>query len=436
MIQNAEYVKELIRKDMEGTLTQSEHALLMVAEKLHDEDEWFRMTVDVLCELDDLPGVRLKEWRPDFASIRAKADRWRRRKSAMVLLGKTAGTVGILALLGCIVYYTIAEHHGARLGDCTSITASGDLPASEFACVVQWGDTASLTVDRSSRGRLGRIRNIEVWRQPDGVLALIPTREAMASDTVGYPAIRIVTAAHQQCVVQLPDGSHIRLNAGSSLDYPLWNMDKEVTYARLMGQAWVQLREKEKSQRPVRLVIETANSQLQSSEGEYMVSATRRDTKTVLLNGRLVAFAREGSGPKEGRELIIPGEYVHHENCCTPADGTIMTRTHEGCTDIGQALVWTKATRHYRNAPLREFVADMSRWYGIKVENLNCVPDGPRVTASVCYQAPVEEIYGYIHQAGVFMYEGDGMISFCGPKLNPMERPDERGLLAYGQTHD
>src|SRR5690606_15982900 len=75
----------------------------------------------------------------------------------------------------------------------------------------------------------------------------------------------------------------------------------------------------------------------------------------------------------------------------------------------------------YHNAPLKKFVAEMSRWYGIKVENMDCIPDGPRITAAVDYQAPLYEIYAHIYKAGVFIYEGDGMISFCNPKMNPNE---------------
>lgn len=406
MIHNPEYIKELIRKEMEGGLTQSEQAMLMVAEKLHDEDQWFRMTVEVLSELeDDLPGARLDGWRPDFAKIRASADRRRNHKRVFVLAARLAGAIGVGLLVGFFYYNAGSDE-------------SGDIPSTEFACTVHWGDSTSLTVDRSSRGRLGRIRNIEVRREQDGVLALIPSAEATIADTMGYPAIRIVTAAHQQCIVRLPDGSEIRLNAGSSLAYPLWNMDKNVTYAQLMGQALVRVNERADRQRPVTLVIETSNSQLQTAKGEYTVTATHWNTEAVLLAGRMTAFSPEG---KERQELLCWGDYVEIRTCCTSPEGIANTTLETKCVNAEQAITWTKAMRTYHKVPLKEFVAEMSRWYGIRVENIDCIPDGPFVTASVAYQAPLYEIYAHIYKAGVFVYEGDGMISFCGPTSKPGE---------------
>ncbi|HWK98317.1 MAG TPA: FecR family protein [Parapedobacter sp.] len=407
MIHNPEYIKALIRKEMEGELTQSEQAMLMVAEKLHDEDQWFRMTVEVLSELeDDLPSVHLKGWRPDFAKIRAGADQRRSRKRVFVFAARLAGVIGVGLLVGFFYYNTGGDE-------------SGDIPSTEFACTVHWGDSASLTVDRSSRGRLGRIRNIEVRREPDGVLALIPSTEATIADTIGYPAIRIVTAAHQQCIVRLPDGSEIRLNAGSSLAYPLWNMDRNITYAQLKGQALVHVREPADRQQPVTLVIETSNSQLQTAKGKYAVTATPWNTEAVLLAGRMTAFSPMG---KERQELIYGGDQVEIRTCCTNPEGMANTIMETKCVSAEQAITWTKAMRIYHNVPLKKFVAEMSRWYGIKVENIDCIPDGPRITAAVDYQAPLYEIYAHIYKAGVFIYEGDGMISFCNPEMNPMER--------------
>src|SRR5690606_42056542 len=60
--------------------------------------------------------------------------------------------------------------------NCPVWVSDGEIPASEFACTVWWGDSTSITVDRTSRGRLGVIRNVEIWRDAGGVLALRPGR--------------------------------------------------------------------------------------------------------------------------------------------------------------------------------------------------------------------------------------------------------------------
>jgi len=69
-----------------------------------------------------------------------------------------------------------------------------------------------------------------------------------------------------------------------------------------------------------------------------------------------------------------------------------------------------------------------------------CVPDGPRITATVCYRAPVGEVYAQFYAANVFWTQRDGMVSFCGPQIDPMQpltparKPDGSDMLAHART--
>src|SRR5690606_16396745 len=156
--------------------------------------------------------------------------------------------------------------------NCPAWVGDGEIPGSEFACTVLWGDSASIQVDRTSRGRLGVIRNLEVWRDADGSLALIPLSPAPA-DTATAPDIRIVTHPYQQCIVRLPGGGDIRLNASSVLEYPLSNLGKDTAFLALRGQALVQLGETEKEPGVRKLVIQTPHAQLRAFAGIYTVRA-------------------------------------------------------------------------------------------------------------------------------------------------------------------
>ncbi|MEH6309106.1 hypothetical protein RYH73_25875 [Olivibacter sp. CPCC 100613] len=79
-------------------------------------------------------------------------------------------------------------------------------------------------------------------------------------------------------------------------------------------------------------------------------------------------------------------------------------------------LTWTKAVRTYRDVPLRQFVTEASRWQGFRVENIYCIPADVRISISVCYKAPMNEVFAAIREKGVMMYERQGMVSFCRPK--------------------
>lgn len=397
------------------------------------------MEVEACCELEDeQPQKRSVDWEPVFE----RASKRERKERMMANARYTAAWLGAAAALVVLVWWggrmLWQRPQPLDLGtNCPVWVSDGEIPASEFACTVWWGDSTSITVDRTSRGRLGVIRNVEIWRDADGVLALRPVKLSAGADTSNVPAIRIITQPYQQCLIRLPDGSEIRLNAGSVLQYPLWNVDKEVSYAQLTGQAWVRLREKEKPQRPVKLVIETPNSQLHTTAGAYTVLATGNETKAVLLEGQTAMLAQKG---EKQENLLFPGDEVTMTTYRPEPGGELATKASVACVDTRDALGWTRMRREYRNVPMREFVADMSRWYGFRVESMACVPDGPRVTATVCYRAPVGEVYAQFYAADIFWTERDGMVSFCGPQIDPLQplmptlKPDGSGVLAHAGT--
>ncbi|SEK41198.1 FecR family protein [Parapedobacter koreensis] len=443
MIANAAYVKRLLKQWAEGTLSEEGQTELHVARHFYSEEEWLRMEVDACCELEDgRPDRRPVDWHPAFE--RAKR-RERKKQSKATTVSRLATALGAAALLLLVVWWgglmSPERPRPMDLGNNCPVWASdGEIPGSEFACTVWWGDSTSITVDRTSRGRLGVIRNVEIWRYADGALALLPVGYPREADTTEIPAIRVATHPYQQCVVRLPGGSEVRLNAGSVLEYPLSNLARDTTFLRLSGQALVQLEEKRAERGEVKLIITTPNAELQMAGGAYTVLAERNETRAVLLEGKAVLFSRGGV---ERQELLFPGDVVTMEQCCIAPDSTITTKVDVSCIAEKEALAWTRMKRTYRNTPVREFVADMSRWYGFKVENMNCVPEGPRITATVCYRAPVAEVYAQLYAADVFMVEKDGMVSFCGPPVDPLQpslpvpMPDEHGLLALrtGENH-
>ncbi len=437
MIDNAAYVKELIRQWAAGTLPEEGQAELQLARQLYGGEEWFRMEVDAFCELEGgRPDGKAVDWRPAFGRARSRELKGRRMASA----GMAAALVGAAASLLLLVWWAGSMLPGrpqpVDLGDNCPVWASdGEIPGSEFACTVWWGDSTSITVDRTSRGRLGVIRNLEVWRYADGSLALLPRGNPMAADTAGTPAVRIATHPYQQCLVRLPDGTEVRLNASSVLEYPLWNLGRDTTFLRVGGEASVRAGEKENGQAAGRLIVETPNAQLHTAVGAYTVRAERSITRAVLLDGTAVMLGRWGD---KRQELVYSGDAVTMKTVRMEPDGAAATAVDVTSVGEKEALGWTRMKRTYRNIPVREFVADMSRWYGFKVENMACVPEGPLITATVCYRAPLAEVYAQLYMADVFMVEKDGMVSFCGPQIDPRQpslpvpMPDERGLLALG----
>lgn len=411
MIHKAEYVRELIRKSIAGSLTPMEAALLKAARKIYEEEEWRRMIADALGEAnEEESGDLLGDWEPDFAKIRKTADR-RKRVNTIAKSGARLGLVAaalIVVLVGFHIYreYLRPTEVG---GICAGLPRDMEIPASEFAGTIRYGDTTSIHVEACMSGRIAQVENLEVRRDANGTLVLTAVREANAADTVGHSPIRFITAPHQQLALLLPDGTRIRLNAESVLTYPLPMPGQAISYAHISGEAIVQVPQKRGAERAV---IETANGQLQSPGGDFAVMATQRDTRATLLAGGLSIMGRRD---KLHQVLDRPGNQGRIKTVAE-LDGSLKDLLFfrpKGSAE--QAIAWTKITRNYRNASLKDFVADVSRWYGIRFKNINCIPESKRVRASICYRASLADVLAVINKAGIRVYQTNGVYSFCEP---------------------
>lgn len=411
MIHQAGYVKVLIKKYIEGSITGVELERLKACWKIYEEEELLNMTAEVLYTAGKQePGDALKGWEPDFAKIISDTQRIRGNKKRL-LCGKIAGAACLLLLLVMAVnYFIFRKWPGSyATNGCEDMPSRGEIPKSEFACTVRWGDTTVLTVDSSATGLVTQISNFDIRQEAPGVLAVTILSGTTPADTAKGRFVEMLTAARRQYIIKLTDGVSIRLDAGSSLRLLFISPVQDTWYMQLCGEAYIEMPGKGK---PGRLIVETSNSQLQTAGGSFAVLALPGYTKATLISGSAVALSRRSIHSKK---LDCPGDQTVVKSYArindTVADSLFFKRNG----DVKEALVWTKATRNYRNVSLRQFVVDMSRWCGFTVENLNCIPEQLRINTSICYRASRQQVYSEIRRAGIMVYEKGESISFCNP---------------------
>lgn len=419
MIHQPDYVKELIKKYIEGSITGVELERLKACWKIYDEDELLNMTTEVLYAMGKQePGDTLEEWEPDFAKIISDAQ-ITQRNNKIWLYSKIAGAACLLLVLVLVVNHFIIEQWSGNntTGGCGDMPSRSEIPKSEFACTIRWGDSTVLTVDSSAAGLVTRINNFGIRVEAPGILALTRLPLTTPADTTKGLFIEVHTPARRQYIVKLPGSISIHLNAGSSLKLPFMSTGKDTSYVQVNGEAYIEVPEKGK---PERVIVETSNSQLQTAGGNFAVFVRPGFTKATLISGSLATLSREGCCSKKlncrGDQTVVRS-YAKNNNAIMDS---IFFRQN---VDVREALVWTKATRNYRNISLRHFVVDMSQWYGFKVESLNCIPEQLRINTSICYRASRQEVYSEIRRAGIAVYEKTEGISFCKPAKENSSSP-------------
>lgn len=422
---NPTTIKKIIRRGLEGKLSGRDAAVLKAAQLIYEEDELLELEMGVLEEMTAERATKVSGRQNIDAGAIIRTERKQYIRQLLSWGMRACAGIAAVWLIGSGVL-AINEWWTARTVPSAyeKLVLPGDrIPSSEFACTVQWGDGISVQVGKGSEGRLGRFGDIALWRRANGELELVRLPSQFAVSTGHQPDIRVVTGAQQQCAVWLPDGSLIRLDAGSSFSYPMEKRSAPNTEISLAGRALIQVHRRP-DQTPQALVLHTVNGRLATREGEFTVLANRTNMKVVLLRGRV-----EGQFPiDEGyRVLTNMGDQVTYDRCCTDADGKInMSLSGIIRTDPWKAVEWATRERKYRNIPLRAFVLEMNRTYNLGVKSVSCIPEQLTITASVHFKDPVDEIYDYIREAGLTMYKSNGLISFCGPEIDPgrIRHPD------------
>src|SRR5690606_6497816 len=106
--------------------------------------------------------------------------------------------------------------------------------------------------------------------------------------------------------VQLPDGTRVRLNASSSLTYPLLTDDADICYAQVDGEALITVLANHVR---TRVIVQTHNGQLSSSEGAFAVWTNPWETRLTLLEGGVSAISSKArsyhAANKRGERMRI-----------------------------------------------------------------------------------------------------------------------------------
>ncbi len=410
-------IEDLIRKEIQGIITAEENNLLKSEQKRYSEDEFDRMVITVLQHMEaPSPDDSLRDWEPDYEEIIYRGNieagiRRRRRKHKRIY--KTLGiAAAMLLFLGMSFYFLV---HGQRNQYLEQI------PVSESAFTLSWGGQSLQIGPTDKVGRLAVYGDVVVARHTDGLLVIEAALQGTVSKQEGE--ILISTAAMQQCVIQLPNGARVRLDAQSSLRYPLQQAISDVT-VRTNGYALIDMPKRNDT---VPLVMKTDNGYLKMSVGILNLIAVKGWTQATLGSGEAILTADSTNKEVKLNCRGAEGLLVRMQNTLDNRikDSLFYSRD----ADFERDSRWARAVRKYEGASLREYIVEMSRWYGFKVKDIHCIPTEPVIDATVRYTATKEEMLAAVQQEGIKVHRREDLISFCPEDIEVKSR-DIRSRLA------
>jgi len=166
--------------------------------------------------------------------------------------------------------------------------------------------------------------------------------------------------------VTLPDGTHVWLNAGTILRYPS-KFDADQRVVELSGEAYfdvTQIESKHAKNKKVPFLVRTNSQTIEVLGTQFNLSAYKEDgdVKTTLVEGSV----RVASPTDEHLPVVLePGQQSIY------AGGKVAVAT----IDVEPFIAWKDGYFDFLYTPFPEMIAQIARWYDIKLIYKGEVPN-------------------------------------------------------------
>ncbi|HEY5326489.1 MAG TPA: FecR domain-containing protein [Mucilaginibacter sp.] len=212
----------------------------------------------------------------------------------------------------------------------------------------------------------------------------------------GQPALQyntLTTKRGEQFQIVLPDGSHVWLDAASSLKYPVAFKGTE-RKVELTGQGYFEV----SHNAAMPFIVKTAKTEVQVLGTHFNVSAydDDQDTKTTLLEGAVRISSAKGSA------VLKPGEQAILNNM-----GLLTINKN---VNVGMEVAWKNGLFDFKKAGIEEIMVKVSRWYDINVKYEGKIPE-TKLTGRMSRNVDISGLLGILQFEGIkFRIEGKNII--------------------------
>lgn len=222
------------------------------------------------------------------------------------------------------------------------------LPGSNKA-YLELGDGRRILLDSLQNGEIAN-RGGAILSQIDGTISYQP--ENSRSEAAEYNTIR--TPLGGQFQVILADGTHVWLNAGSSLKYPT-RFNGTERRVELTGEGYFDV-----SKNPLQpFIVSTGNASIRVKGTSFNVNAYSDEPilKTTLVHGAVTVSVQNQS------INILPGQQA----VITQAGALSIISD----VDLGAETAWKDGKFVFHNDNIRTVMRQLARWYDIEVTYSN-----------------------------------------------------------------
>lgn len=303
---------------------------------------------------------------------------------------RAVAAVFLVLNLGVAAY--VYHHHEP---DAVAPAIADIRPGTDQATLIL-ADGRRIPLSDAASGKLVEQSGVAITKTADGQLIyeITGAPDAAPTDKVIYNTIETPQGGQYQ--VKLPDGTHVWLNAASSLRYPTSfpkSGHREVALA--YGEAYFEVSHDEDHT----FVVSSGRQDIEVIGTNFNISAYPEDNliKTTLLKGRVKVSDRLSKKTVEllpGQQSILEGDELRVKT-----------------VDEVNRQLWKDGKFTFDNESIRSIMQQVARWYQVKVVFRGPVDD-IRLIGSVSRFENLSKLLEKLEQTGLvkFSWEGDQLV--------------------------
>ncbi|OOQ60303.1 FecR family protein [Mucilaginibacter pedocola] len=321
-----EHLRELFKKYKAGTCTEEEKALLEAWYLQYNEQG-----LDISSKKIKAIGERIFRELPGNEHAFIKIG---------LQLAAAAAAIGIAITIALNIFFSASEE--LKMSNTPKI-----LPGKNTA-LLTLANGQQIGLDTASNGNIVRQQGFAITKAANGLIIYKSIHGTDEPTTTGMNAI--ATPKGGQWQVKLPDGTTVRINSASSLQYRANLINGRYREVYLKGEAYFEVAK----DRNHPFIVKTAGQQIEVLGTHFNVNAypDEPDTRTTLAEGSVKVTTVSGNS-----RTISPG----HQAILTNGNITVDQ------ADTDDILAWTKGSFHFHDENIREIMRQVARWYDIEV---------------------------------------------------------------------
>ena len=201
----------------------------------------------------------------------------------------------------------------------------------------------------------------------------------------------------------LADGSHIYLNAGSSLRYPVQFLPGQPRDVFLDGEAFFEVARD--NARPFTVVTEKMNTRVYGTRFNVTSYRNEGNTYTVLVEGSVGVYRPEDRAHEDAVQKIVPGQKAWVEN-----QGIAIEEVN-----VHKYTAWTSGELYFLNDRFDIILRKLERHFNVSIDNTYMDSNKEQLTSSFKGGESLETVLGILKKLQPFNYKRRGDVITITP---------------------